>query len=101
MSRFFFKSSTDSEPARDLKPEEQNEVANALNALIEIQSITASAIFAKLVSKGVLTADEAADYMGEIAQVLEIDVRAPAGASAANMLRSYGQALSAAEKDAG
>lgn len=101
MSRFFFKGVTEPEPVRDTKPEERSEIAKALNALIEVQSITASAIFAKLVSKGVLTADEAAEYMSEIAQVLEIDVAAPAGASAANLLRSYGQALSAAEKDPG
>ncbi len=97
MSRFFFGRSPSSGPSAD-PTEEGDEVAGALRSLIQIQSITASAIFAKLVSKGVLTADEAADYMSEIAQALEIDVRSSLGADAASMLRSYGRALSAAGK---
>ena len=66
------------------------------DALLEAQSITASAIFALLVSKGVLSAAEAADYMREIAAVLARDVPAPQGAAAGARLASYGEALSAA-----
>jgi hypothetical protein len=65
--------------------------------LVQAQAITASAIFAMLVSKGVLTAEEAADYMNEISFVLERDVEGETGAEAGNMLRSYGRALIAAD----
>jgi hypothetical protein len=73
------------------------ELPDALRGIVEIQSITASAIFAMLVSKGVLSADEAADYMREIGAALASDVRSPAGALAGKMLRAYGDALAAAE----
>lgn len=66
-------------------------------ALLQTQAITASAIFAMLVSKGVLSAAEAAEYMGDIAAVLERDVEGELGASAGKMLRSYGQAIVAAD----
>jgi hypothetical protein len=62
----------------------------------QVQAITASAIFAMLVSKGILSADEAAEYMAEIGLVLERDVEGPLGAEAGTMLRSYGRALAAA-----
>jgi hypothetical protein len=62
----------------------------------QVQAITASAIFAMLVSKGVISAEEAAEYMAEIGLVLERDVEGPLGAEAGTMLRSYGRALAAA-----
>ena len=68
-----------------------------LRAVVEAQSITASAIFAMLVSKGLVSAEEAADYMREIGAVLRRDVAAPAGPLAGGMLASYGQALIAAD----
>ncbi|QAY76024.1 hypothetical protein [Sphingosinicella sp. BN140058] len=74
----------------------QQDVAAALRGMIEVQSITTSAIFAMLVSKGVLTSEEAAGYMAQIAGVLERDVAAPAGPQAGAMLDRYGQALVAA-----
>jgi hypothetical protein len=49
-----------------------------------------------LVSKGVISAEEAAEYMAEIGLVLERDVEGPLGAEAGTMLRSYGRALAAA-----
>ena len=98
MSRFFF--SRPPEPETAAAPERRtgtrDELSEAVRAVAQIQSITASAIFAVLVSKGVLSADEAAAHMGEIAEALEIDVRSPPAAAAADMLRSYGRALSAA-----
>jgi hypothetical protein len=80
------------------KKEEQDGAAldRATAALLETQSITSSAIFALLVVKGVLSAEEAADYMREIAAVLARDVPAPLGADAGRSLASYGQALVAA-----
>lgn len=98
MSRFFFSrpESTQTDVAPGGRPDDGREVRDALAALAQIQSITASAIFAALVSKGVLTPDEAAAYMGEIAGALEIDVASPVAADAADVLRSYGRALSAA-----
>ena len=69
---------------------------DSLRAVVEAQSITASAIFAMLVSKGILSADEAAEYMREIGAVLGRDVAAPAGPLAGKMLASYGEALIAA-----
>ena len=98
MNRFFFNRASEPETRKEPSPVDPVEIESALRSLAEIQSITASAIFAKLVSKGVLSAEEAADYMGEIAEALEIDVRSPVASAAANMLRSYGQALSAAGK---
>jgi glycyl-tRNA synthetase alpha subunit len=81
-------------------PKEDTAAAAALEraaaALLEAQSITASAIFALLVSKGVLSAAEAAGYMREIGEVLARDVPAPHGAEAGARLASYGEALSAA-----
>ena len=72
------------------------ELPGALRGIVEIQSITASAIFAMLVSKGVLSADEAAGYMREIGAALAADVRTPAGELAGKMLHAYGDALAAA-----
>jgi hypothetical protein len=65
-------------------------------AALDIQSITTSAIFAMLVSKGVMPAEEAAEYMAEIAQVLARDVQHPQGAAAGQKLARYGEALVAA-----
>ena len=73
------------------------DVSGALQAMVEIQSITASAIFAILVSKGVMRADEAAGYMADVAKVLERDVKSELGAKAGHMLGSYGEALVAAD----
>lgn len=98
MSRFFF--SRPAEPDAGVAPEQRADRGDALGgelkALAEVQSITASAIFAVLVSKGVLTAEEAAAHMAEIAAALESDVGSPAAERASTMLRSYGRALSAA-----
>jgi hypothetical protein len=99
MSRFFFSRPPESEsapaPAATKPADTQSELAAALASIAEIQSITTSAIFASLVSKGVMTADEAAGHMAEIAGALEMDP-SPAGAAAARTLRSYGRALSVA-----
>ncbi|PSJ42966.1 hypothetical protein [Allosphingosinicella deserti] len=72
------------------------DVSAALRGIIEVQSITTSAIFAMLVSKGVLSPAEAAGYMSEIAAVLDRDVASSVGTDAATMLDRYGQALVAA-----
>jgi hypothetical protein len=96
MSRFFFDrkpAEPFSEPAPPPKPRTDE---SAVKALMEVQSITASAIFAMLVGKGVLTAAEAAEHMAEIADALELDVRSPHAIHAAETLRSYAGALSAA-----
>ncbi len=80
--------------SRDPEPEA------AAQAALDIQSITTSAIFAMLVSKGVMTATEAAQYMADIAQVLARDVRHPIGAASAQALERYGRALAAADRGA-
>jgi hypothetical protein len=84
-------------PQSEPRESEAEAIARAAN---EIQSITTSAIFALLVSKGVLTATEAADYMADIAQVLASDVRHPQGAKSGQELQRYGQALVAADQGA-
>jgi hypothetical protein len=79
--------------------EPQDSGAEALaQAALEIQSITTSAIFAVLVSKGVMTAAEAADYMADIGRVLARDVPYPHGATSGQKLERYGQALVAADR---
>ena len=95
MSNFLFNRS----PAPAIRPGEapQAALAAASRDLARVQSITASAIFAMLVSKGVLSAAEAAEYMGEIGRALERDVGAAVGTEAGRMLASYGQALIAAD----
>ncbi len=76
MSRFFFDRRA-SEPLAEPSPPQPRTDERAIKALMEVQSITASAIFAALVSKGVLTAGEAAAHMAEIAEVLdEEEIRA-------------------------
>jgi hypothetical protein len=75
----------------------QPDLPDVVRAAIEAQSITASAIFAMLVSKGVLSAVEAADYMREIGDALRRDVAGPAGDLAGRTLGTYGEALAAAE----
>jgi hypothetical protein len=107
MSNFFFNRQPPSSRSRDnarsgarthngVTAEEG--LSEALRGVVEAQSITASAIFAMLVSKGVLSADEAADYMREIGAVLRRDVTAPAGPAAGSLLASYGEALIAADR---
>ena len=98
MSRFFFDRRPGSEPLAAPPAPEPRAEAGALKALVQVQSITASAIFAILVSKGVLSADEAAAHMAELAEALELDVKSAHAADAAEMLRSYGSALSAAAR---
>ena len=104
MSNFFFnRQPTQTRSRDDLlgggrtdngRPDEA--MPDTLRAVVEAQSITDSAIFAMLVSKGILPADEAAEYMREIGAVLGRDVAAPAGPLAGQMLASYGEALIAA-----
>ena len=74
------------------------DVSSAVQAVLEAQSITASAIFAMLVSKGILSAREAGEFMREIQSVLERDVKSPIGATAGKMLGAYGQALITADE---
>ena len=97
MNRFFFSRPPEAETAPSpTKPADTcGEFEAALKSIAEIQSITTSAIFAALVGKGVMTAGEAAGHMAEIAGALEMDP-SPAGAAAADTLRSYGRALSVA-----
>lgn len=95
MSRFFFDRRPASEPLADTAPAPRTD-DRAVKAMMEVQSITASAIFAVLVDKGVLTASEAAAHMSAIAEALEFDVRSAHAAHAADTLRSYAGALSAA-----
>ncbi len=75
---------------------DRDQVQGSIQALVEAQSITASAIFAALVSKGVLSPDEAAGYMSEIAGALRNDVSAPVGPDASDLLEAYAQALTRA-----
>lgn len=96
MSRFFFDRRPASEPLAEPSKHEPRNDERAIKAVMEVQSITASAIFAVLVDKGVLTAGEAAAHMTAIAEALEFDVRSPHAADAADTLRSYAGALSAA-----
>jgi hypothetical protein len=81
----------------DKKADPAAPLADAVQAVVQAQSITASAIFAMLVAKGVISAGEAALYMGEIAEALERDVPAPAGPQAGETLAQYARALVAAE----
>jgi hypothetical protein len=99
MSSFLFGRNSASERSRDGARERADgpDVEASLQAMVEIQSITASAIFAILVSKGVMSAGEAAAYMADVAKVLERDVKSEFGAKAGQMLGSYGQALVAAD----
>jgi hypothetical protein len=58
--------------------------------------MTTSAIFAMLVSKGILSAAEASEYMREIGAVLERDVNGRVGKVAGRFIESYGSALGVA-----
>ncbi|HEX8580471.1 MAG TPA: hypothetical protein VF655_12880 [Allosphingosinicella sp.] len=78
------------------KAQADQDTARHLRAIMEAQSVTASAIFAMLVSKGVLTGAEAADYMRELARALERDIDSPLAADAADTLATYAEALRAA-----
>lgn len=62
----------------------------------QAQAITTAAICATLVNKGILSADEGAGLMSQIAGAIERNVGGPLGRSAGNTLRSYSQALSTA-----
>lgn len=95
MSGFFFKRT--SAPSINESDEARTLAAVPMDSL-RAQAITASAIFAMLVSKGVLTAREASEYMKEIGTVLERDVGGGTGRAAGDMLQSYGEALLAAGK---
>jgi len=75
----------------------RQEMDQAVQAVLDAQSITASAIFALLVSKGVLSAGEAGQYMRDIGQVLGRDVRGPLGKRAGASMRAFGDALIEAE----
>ena len=94
MSGLFFNRRAASE--EDTAPAPAKPKAELSSGAGQVQAITASAIFALLVSKGVISAGEAADYMAEIGLALERDVEGPLGAEAGTMLRSYGRALAAA-----
>lgn len=93
MGRLFFSRSSHPEPVRPDPPASPLEFESIAAAMLKAQSITASAIFAALVGKGVLTADEAGAHMREIAQALAIDVPSPIGKDASRMLDSYRRAL--------
>jgi hypothetical protein len=80
------------------KAQADEETARNLRALMEAQSVTASAIFAMLVSKGVLTGAEAADYMRELGDALARDIDSPITAEAASTLATYAEALRAADR---
>jgi hypothetical protein len=71
----------------------KSEVDRSVRAVLDAQSITASAIFALLVSKGVLSAGEAADYMRDLGEALARDVKGPLGSRAAETMSLYGDAL--------
>lgn len=71
----------------------KEELDRAVRAALDAQSITTSAIFALLVSKGILSAGEAAAYMQEIGAALRRDVAAPLGETAGDVLDAYGDAL--------
>ena len=64
----------------------------------QAQAITAAAIFAALVSKGIVSAEEAAQLMGEIGMAIEQEVGGALAASANRTLDQYGQALLSADK---
>ncbi|TFI60151.1 hypothetical protein E2493_00075 [Sphingomonas parva] len=102
MSSFLFgrqsaSSRTNGAAATASSAERAPALPESVRAAIEVQSITASAIFAMLVSKGVLSATEAADYMREIGDALRRDVSGAAGDLAGRTLGAYGEALAAAE----
>jgi hypothetical protein len=80
------------------KAEADQEIRRSLRAVMEAQSVTASAIFAMLVSKGVLTGAEAADYMRELGQALARDIDSPIIAESAETLSTYAEALRAADR---
>lgn len=102
MSGFLFNRQPSSVKRHNGTPSDQQlreqGTAETLQGVLQAQSITASAIFAMLVSKNILSAREAAEYMSEIRQVLERDVKDPIGAVAGKMLGTYSQALVAADE---
>jgi hypothetical protein len=79
------------------KPQDDGAIQRQLGAIMEAQSVTASAIFAMLVSKGVLTGAEAADYMRELGRALARDIDSPLAEQAADTLSTYAEALRAAD----
>jgi hypothetical protein len=97
MSSFFFNRRPAAEESKIVKPKPPGPSGEALKESGQVQAVTASAIFAMLVSKGILSAEEAACYMEEIGRVIERDIPGPTGTAAGDMLRSYGRALVAAD----
>jgi hypothetical protein len=97
MSGFLFNRQQTKEKSADPSPSKA-EVDWAVEAVLDAQSITASAIFALLVSKGVLSAGEAAAYMRDIGEVLRRDVKGPLGSRAGKAIAAYGEALVQAER---
>ena len=63
----------------------------------QAQAITTAAIFAMLVSKGILSGEEADKLMNELGEALQREVGGELGDSAGNTLRLYGRALKAAD----
>lgn len=95
MSGFLFNRPAARDKSGD-PPPSKSEVDQAVKAVLDAQSITASAIFALLVSKGVLSAGEAAEYMRDIGEALGRDVEGPLGTRAGESIRAYGEALARA-----
>lgn len=97
MSGFLFNRRT---PQEDMKAAPAAPAAANTEQLLkdsgQVQAITAAAIFATLVSKGILSAEEAAELMSQVAEVVQREVGGGLGASAGDTLRSYGSALLAA-----
>lgn len=96
MSGFIFsrRTSETSDPAPAPAPRNDQLLKDAGQA----QSITAAAIFAALVSKGILSAAEAAQLMRELGMAIEQEVGGELAASANRTLDQYGQALLAADE---
>ena len=100
MSSFLFNRRAAAEPmkAADPAPPPPPISESVLRESGQVQAMTASAIFAMLVSKGILSSEEAAEYMEEIGRVIERDTAGPIGSAAGEMLRYYGRALLAADR---
>ena len=98
MSSFLFSRSTPPANEKVAAPVTKEDLASLSTAIAEAQAITSSAIFALLVSKGILSAKEASEYMVGIGDALSRDVEPPVGVAVANVLRSYAAALNQADK---
>jgi hypothetical protein len=97
MSGFLFNRRTSQEDTKVAPAAPAPDTERLLKDAGQVQAITAAAIFATLVSKGILSAEEAAELMTEIGEVIHRDVGGKLGASAGDTLRSYGSALLAAD----